>query len=428
MESSGPLQAAELASRLHLPEEDVNAALLRLEAEGQVLRGSFTAPAVPEWCDRRLLARIHRLTIGRLRKEIQPVSAAEFMKFLFQWQHVLPGTRLHGDTGLDEIIHQLAGFEAAASAWERYILPARLANYDPELLDRLCLNGSAMWARLSPHPRLSAAPDDERVRRIVPTSVAPVGIFPREHAGWLMQIAAASDRSGLDALLSAVAVDVRGYLREHGASFFADLARGTGHLPSQVEEALWELSAAGVVTADGFDNLRALIDPRRRQGREKARRPRYGTGRWSLLSSQHHAAAQPAEEAARQLLHRYGVVFRDLLARESLSPPWRDLLVQLRRMELRGEVRGGRFVDGFVGEQFALPEAVEALRAARRNEGGKPSQEVRLSAADPLNLAGVILPGPRVPSNPSNHVIFRGGALVGSESESPVEFAGSQVS
>ena len=210
-------------------------------------------------------------------------------------------------------------------------------------------------------------------------------------------------------------------LQERGASFFVDIARATGHLQSQVEDALWELSAAGVVTADGFDNLRALLDPKRRQGREKSNRPRHGAGRWSLLISD-RASENPAERAARQFLRRYGVVFRDLLARVTLSPAWRDLLVQYRRMEFQGEIRGGRFVDGFVGEQFALPEAVESLRAMRRDRDEKSdSGEIRLSAADPLNLVGVILPGPRVPSNPTNYVVFRNGVVVRSGEASVVE-------
>ena len=216
-------------------------------------------------------------------------------------------------------------------------------------------------------------------------------------------------------------------------SFFADLTRGTGHLQSEVEDGLWELAAAGLVTADGFDNLRALLDPHRRraQGRERARRPRHGAGRWSLLRpltptlsqvpvAQHNATGNgrgkgegvPVEQIARQLLRRYGVVFRDLLGRESQSLAWRDLLVQYRRMESRGEIRGGRFVGGFTGEQFALPAAVEALRAMRRAGPGAGAQELRLSGADPLNLAGVILPGPRVPAVPTNYVVFRDGIPV----------------
>ena len=431
MESIGPVRIDELASALGLPEADVEKAMLQLESDGQVLRGSFRAPSAAEWCHRRVLARIHRLTIGRLRKEIQPVPASEFMKFLFHWQHVAPGTRLHGEEGLDEIIHQLAGYEAAASSWERFILPARMAKYEPELLDSLCLNGSVMWARLSPHPRFASAEDDEtNRRRITPTSVAPIGIFPREDGDSLMLLASADSGPMIDrdTVLTPVAQDIRRLLQERGASFFADIARETGHLQSQVEDALWELSAAGVVTADGFDNLRALIDPKRRLGREKTKRPRHGAGRWSLLTAR-RVDVNPFEQVARQFLRRYGVVFKDLLARESLSPSWRDLLVQYRRMEFQGEIRGGRFVDGFVGEQFALPEAVESLRAMRREGADKATaHEIRLSAADPLNLVGVILPGPRVPSSPNNYVLFRNGVPVRIGETPPVEILSSQVS
>jgi len=432
MESIGPTTIAELASTLGLPATDVEIAMHQLESEGQVLRGSFRTAVIPgatEWCDRRLLARVHRLTIGRLRKEIQPVPASEFMKFLLQWQHIAPGTRLHGEEGLHEVIQQIGGYEAAASAWERFILPARMAKYEPELLDQLCLNGSVMWARLSRHPRFASNEDETSRRRIVPTSVAPIAVFPRENADWLMRLASGDGPTiDRDTVLTPIAQDVRRFLQEHGASFFADIARETGHLQSQVEDALWELSAAGVVTADGFDNLRALIDPKRRQGREKSRRPRHGAGRWSLLVSR-RVETNPAETAARQFLRRYGVVFRDLLARESLSPPWRDLLVQYRRMEFKGEIRGGRFVDGFVGEQFALPEAVESLRAMRRDgTSSKVNHEIKLSAADPLNLIGVILPGARVPSSPGNYIVFQNGVPAGSGEAGPIEVFSSQVS
>jgi ATP-dependent helicase Lhr and Lhr-like helicase len=447
MESIGPTTSLELAARLHLPSESIHGSLLRLEGSGQVLRGQFrphsalrtphsalAGVAAPEWCHRRLLARIHRLTIGKLRKEVEPVAAAEFMRFLFQWQHVAPGSRLHGEAGLLDIVAQLAGFEAAASAWEPHLLRARLAKYEPELLDRLCLSGAVSWGRLSPHPRLANVGDLER-RRIVPTSVAPISLFPREESEWLRDaFRDAAELHGPDpyAQLSSVAQDLCRNLHERGASFFADLVRMTNHLPAEVEEGLWELVAAGLVTADGFDNLRALMDPRRRraEGRERSRRPRHSAGRWSLLRNSttstvdrhssietQHSALSPQhsfiEPVARRLLHRYGVVFRDLLARESLVQSWRDLLVQYRRMELQGEIRGGRFVSGFTGEQFALPEAVESLRAARRrNESAAAAHDITLSACDPLNLAGVILPGPRVPAVPSNFVVFRDGVMV----------------
>ena len=437
MESIGPTTAIELATRLHCPTQAIDQSLIRLEASGQILRGQFRPNAAvrtqhselagtgaAEWCHRRLLARIHRLTIGRLRKEVEPVTAAEFMQFLFQWQHVSPGSRLHGEAGFLDVVAQLAGFEAAASAWEPHLLRARLAKYEPEFLDRLCLSGAVSWGRLSPHPRLAHGGELER-RRITPTSVAPISIFPREESEWLRAVFhddATPHGPDPFAQLSSVAQDLRRALHERGASFLADLVRMTSHLPTEVEEGLWELVAAGLVTADSFDNLRALMDPRRRraEGRERSRRPRHAAGRWSLLRNvidrplsalrtQHF----PAEPVARQLLRRYGVVFRDLLARESLVQSWRDLLVQYRRMELQGEIRGGRFVSGFTGEQFALPEAVESLRAARkRNALGAASHDIKLSASDPLNLAGVILPGPRVPAVPSNFVVFRDGAVV----------------
>lgn len=426
MESIGPTTVEELAARLHLPIEPVQAAMVRLEASGQVLRGRFTRHASRftndeiEWCHRRLLARIHRLTIGRLRKEIEPVTAAEFMRFMLQWQHMLPGSRRHGEAGLLQVIQQLAGFEAAASSWEPQLLRVRMAKYEPELLDRLCLSGAVSWGRLSSHPKVSQGGGPDR-RRIIATSVAPINLFPREDGEWLLHVfldEAAVSGAGSYAHLSSVAQDVRRALGERGASFFADLARGTNHLPAEVEGALWELVAAGIVTADGFDNLRALMDPHRRraEGRERARRPRYSAGRWSLLRQSPSAFntqySELSEKVARQLLHRYGVVFRDLLQRESLVQSWRDLLVVYRRLELQGEVRGGRFVTGFTGEQFALPEAVEALRALRKSGSPNTGIEVRVSACDPLNLAGIVLPGPRVPAVPTNFLVLKEGVVV----------------
>jgi ATP-dependent Lhr-like helicase len=430
MESTGPTTAEELARKLHLPTSEVQGELLRLEADGQVLRGRFRKDSAgEEWCDRRLLARIHRLTIGRLRREIEPVTAADFMQFLFQWQHVAAGSRLYGEAGLLEIIRQLAGFEVAASAWERYLLPARISKYDPALLDRLCLSGSVAWGRLTPPAHATSVSDSAPRRRIVPTSLSPISLFPREDAEWLLRTAGNGTSSPP---VSPLAEDIHRLIQTCGASFFADIVKGTRHLPSEVEQGLWELVAAGSVSADGFDNLRALLDPRRRraEGKERTKRPRHALGRWSLLRQaiSHQAAAlspqssalspqssPPVEQVARQLLRRYGVVFRDLLQRESLPLAWRDLLVCYRKMELRGLVRGGRFVSGFVGEQFALPEAVESLRALRRATGHAEkhtAQEIRVSAADPLNLVGVVLPGARVPAVPTNYVVFRDGVPI----------------
>ncbi|MDF0651956.1 MAG: DEAD/DEAH box helicase [Nitrospira sp.] len=444
MESIGPTTTSELAVRLQLPVDGINAAMARLEAQGQVLRGRFRstsalstqhsalsdeARASPEWCHRRLLARIHRLTIGILRKEVEPVTASEFMRFLMQWQHVVPGSRQHGEVGLQQVIGQLAGFEAAAAAWESQLLRVRMAKYESELLDRLCLSGAVSWGRLSPHPKLAQGRESDQ-QRIIPTSVAPISLFPREDGEWLINaFLGEACRPDTNGQLSTVAQDLRRALQQHGASFFADLVKFTNHLAAEVENGLWELVAAGLVTADGFDNLRALMDPHRRraEGRERARRPRHSSGRWSLLrplsksveqamsslNSPQHSTIHATENVAHQLLRRYGVVFRDVVARESLVQSWRDLLVQYRRMEMAGEVRGGRFVSGFTGEQFALPEAVESLRAMRKKETSPGAgHEIRLSATDPLNLVGVILPGPRIPSVPTNFLVFKDGALV----------------
>ncbi len=424
LESIGPTTSAALAFRLVLPPDIVETALIRLESEGQILRGRFTpgrgAPPEIEWCNRRLLARIHSLTLGRLRREIQPVTSAEFVRFLFRWQHLAPGTQQHGVDGALQVIRQLQGYEISAAAWESQVLARRVARYEPELLDRLCLSGEVVWGRLSPHPAFEPAGDEpspagsngRAVRRVRPTRIAPVAIFLREDAGWLVEQAQSvreeSRGPGLTAL-SHPARDVLEALERRGASFLPDLVKTSGRLTSEVEDGLWELTAAGLVTADGFENLRALIDPKRRrgEGRERMRRPRHAAGRWALLrapSDRDSLAGGQAERTtqqdgrveafARQLLRRWGVVFRDLIARETLAPPWRELLMTLRRLEARGEIRGGRFVTGFLGEQFALPEAIEALRAIRRMS--HDNLPLAVSAADPLNLSGILLPGPRV--------------------------------
>jgi ATP-dependent Lhr-like helicase len=414
MAHSGPTDAGELARLLHLSAADIHDALLRLEASGWALRGQFDGrppveAAFPDqWCERRLLARIHRETIGALRREIAPVTAADFMRWLLEWQHVAPGTQLHGAAGTLEVLCQLQGFEAPANSWEPHLLRRRVAGYDPADLDQLCLGGDIGWGRLSPHPatieRSTSGP-----RRVIPTSVAPITFFVREDATWMSRREPETD-ADRDLTLSPNARTVLAYLKASGASFFTDLVRATRHLASEVELALWELVAAGVVTADGFDSLRALVDPQRRsgQGRGRQQRPRHGAGRWALLP--HDGGTDRfvvAESAARMLLRRYGVVFRDVLARESNVPAWRDVLMALRRLEDRGEIRGGRFVEGFVGEQFALPVAVESLRALRHRPAA--SDIVTVGASDPLNLVGILVPGERVPAVTGRTVSFQHG-------------------
>ncbi|MGA2099969.1 MAG: DEAD/DEAH box helicase [Candidatus Sulfotelmatobacter sp.] len=466
MSHVGPVTASQLGDALGLTASDVEKALLRMEASGTVLRGKFSGnggswtgasalhevephsvgqpgSAVPtdvaaretEWCERRLLARIHRLTVGMLRKQIEPVTAARFMRWLARWQHVAPGSQVSGERGTLEVLQQLQGFEIPANAWERQVLSRRIADYDPKWLDQLCLTGAVGWGRLSPHPATlesgggdSSAP---RQRCVIPTSVAPITFFVREDADWMALRQrphpspnrgeaghpASEDSRGL----SHGAQLVLEFLRQRGASFFADIVRGTGKLKAEIETALWELVAGGLVTADGFDNLRSLIDPKRRagQGSGKTTRPRHNAGRWALLHADAAVERPRAVEAACwMLLRRYGIVIRDLLARESNLPPWRELLMGFRRLEDRGEIRGGRFVDGFLGEQFALPIAVESVRGMRNLP--LSGETLTLSAADPLNLVGILVPGDRVPAISGRAVSYRDGVAVVAEPVVPI--------
>ena len=435
MSHLGPTTSDELGEILGLPPSEIEGALLRMEASGAILRGKFTdegtragvpAPHLPvphlpaphEWCERRLLARIHRLTVATLRKQIEPVTAAQFMRWLLRWQHAAPGTQVQGERATLEVLRQLQGFEIPANAWERHILARRIENYDPTWLDQLCLTGAVGWGRLSPHP---ATLEDTAAgkRRVIPTSVAPITFFVREESDWMTPHNPAADQPQARGL-SDGARQVLEFLRQRGASFFADIVRGTGKLKAEVETALWELVAGGIVTADGFDNLRSLIDPKRRAGQGSGRtaRPRHSSGRWALLYTDPAADRNRTVEATCwMLLKRYGVVFRDLLARETNLPKWREMQMAFRRLEDRGEIRGGRFVDGFLGEQFALPVAVESLRATRRLP--PTGESITLSAADPLNLVGILVPGERVPAISGRAVTFRDGVAVEDESSQP---------
>ncbi len=455
----GPITSYELSNRLTIPVTLIQQALLYAEGQGGVLRGRFrpeehvdkeALSPVPreEWCDRHLLARIHRRTVTALRREIEPVTAADFMRFLLRWQHCVPGSQLHGEAGIREVVSQLAGFEAPSSAWESSILKNRLGNYQPEWLDQICLRGEVGWGRLTPpEPKGGLAPvlDDLKTGKpgewslstqeirlnpvskpIMPTSSAPISLFQPESLVWMLPVA----RKGIEVgsleprfAVSGVAQAVVDCLHHRGASFFKDLMSKTGHLATEVEHALWELVAVGLVTADGFDPLRALLDPKRRraEGKDRRRRPRHSAGRWDLLSARmgeedemEERRSHPHELWAKQLARRYGVVFRDLLKRETLPITWRELLLQFRKLEWRGEIRGGRFVDGFTGEQFALPEAVEALRSVRRDPQ-VGAQETRISPADPLNLVGIILPGERISALTNKSLFLRGGMTVSPE-------------
>jgi ATP-dependent Lhr-like helicase len=370
-----------------------------------------------------------------LRKQIEPVTAAQFMRWLLRWQHVAPGSQANGERGTLEVLQQLQGFEVPANAWERQVIARRVRDYDPKWLDQLCLTGAVGWGRLSPHPATLESTERAngsapRQRRVIPTSVAPITFFVREEADWMGLTpnphfppqeeeghATSEARRGL----SHGAQIVLNFLRQRGASFFADVVRGTGKLKAEIETALWELVAAGLVTADGFDSLRSLIDPKRRagQGIGRSLRPRHSAGRWAILHADSGLDRPRAVEAACwMLLRRYGIVVRDMLARESNLPPWRELLMAFRRLEDRGEIRGGRFVDGFLGEQFALPVAVESVRSMKNLPLG--GETITLSAADPLNLVGILVPGERVPAISGRTVSYRDGVAVTPEAQNSV--------
>jgi ATP-dependent helicase Lhr and Lhr-like helicase len=478
----GPQTAQSLADHLGANPSAIFTALVAMESQGTILRGEFEHAAavsdhtsidvilseakdlqsstMPEWqiqwCERRLLQRIHKRTIHTLRKQIEPVAPAQYMDWLLRWQHLAPQTQLTGEEGVLDALRKLEGFEAPAIEWERTLLPQRVANYDPRALDTLCMAGVVGWGRISPHPAF-LSPEGGAPRRVIPTSMAPITFFLREDAHWMDGCLRTRElpESALAACLSPLALRVRASLEHAGAAFAADLARQLATPIAELHTALWELVAAGLVTADGYDSLRALVDPRRKSAnaavpfrmRGSSQRARNTAGRWSLLApppqaipttlamsdqrertSQYASQAQlpgtaspeqEIESAALVLLWRYGIVFRDLVQRETTMPRWRELLGMLRRLEARGIVRGGRFVSGFQGEQFALPQAVESLRDSRKQEHATVT--VTIAATDPANLVGIIVPGDRPPATAGRTVQFAGGHFISETDAAPVE-------
>ena len=448
LEGLGPSTVRALANSFGLSNGDIELGLLKLEAEGFVIRGQFTpGGSETEWCARRLLARIHSYTLNRLRQEIEPVSTADFMRYLLAWQKVAPDHQMEGPESVRAIIEQLEGFEAPAAAWEGELLPGRLAEYDPAWLDALCLSGEVVWARLTP-PTVSRAaaaePGNERARGAAPVRNTPIALVRRKNFAIWNSVFPQPSLNEVE--FSTTTAAVHDYLTTRGASFFTDIVEGAKLLRAQVEESLAELVANGLVISDSFAGLRALLTPASRRtqaaARRKHRQPVYemsSAGRWSLLDRSASAPAEKetvnteaAEEVTRILLKRYGVVFKRLLEREGIVLPWRVLLRIYHRLEARGEIRGGRFVAGISGEQFALPEAVGMLRAIRRTRTGSmdfgfrsPAREteeriadsttteteslVSVSAADPLNLVGIITPGGRVTAHTSNRILYRNG-------------------
>jgi ATP-dependent Lhr-like helicase len=426
LEGQGPVTQGALAGLFELPPSDIAIALAALEAEGFAFRGRFLAIDEDQWCERRLLARVHRYTIKRLRAEIEPVAARDFLRFLLTWQRVAADARMEGPEAIEAVVEQLEGFAAPAAAWESEILPARLGGYDPDWLDDRCLAGRVTWRRLAPRNGRGNGAE----RRPAPVRSTPIVLLARRHA-LLWAARSPADETPVSPRAQAVADAIR----DHGASFFDELVGASGLLPSQVEEALAELVALGLVNSDSFAGLRALLVPSAERrpgpgGRRRRRTVKFGmedAGRWALVRPG-RLSAEPAraddeavEHVARTLLRRYGVVFWRLLEREAdWLPPWRDLLRVYRRLEARGDIRGGRFVAGFSGEQYALPEAIGMLRDARRKDSA--GALVSLSGADPLNLVGILTPGPRLAALTGNRLLLRDGLPIAMLAAGEVRF------
>jgi ATP-dependent Lhr-like helicase len=384
--------------------------LAALENDGFALRGAFTDPeaagAGVEWCARRLLARMHVYSRTSRRRAVDAVTARDFMRFLLRWQHVAPGTQLRGVQGLRMVIEQLQGYEAAVATWEPEILRRRIAEYQPGFLDHLGHDGELTWLRLSPWQPSSD-------RRSSPSKATPVTLAFRDDLTWLLQMARLAAEPQVPA--AGATAEVVEALRVRGARFVSELARDTGRLPTDIEEALWDGVARGLLTADGFAAIRSLVENRRPSNRpvhsvsrlrRGSPRPSRAAGRWSLVGEVEPVEDREglAEAVADQLLQRWGVVFRDLAVHEGLPMPWRDLQWALRRFEDRGLIRGGRFVAGFSGEQYALPAAMEGLKAVRRLP--RTGERVVVNACDPLNLTGVVIRGLRTPAVRTNTVTY----------------------
>jgi ATP-dependent Lhr-like helicase len=430
MTGLGPTSVDALATSLALPRSDIEMALLKLETEGYVMRGRFSADAGgEEWCERHLLARIHRYTIGKLRREIEPVEPRDFMRFLLDWQRVSGDARVSGPEALAGVLSQLEGFEAPAGAWETELLPARVGDYSISWLDDLCTAGRVAWTRLR-----GAATGAEGNGRTAPVRATPIVLLPRRQLALWTRLTAGQRED--EPVLSSRAARVADVLREHGASFFDDLVGEAHLLRTELEDALAELVARGRVHCDSFAGLRALLVPQSKRPSNHARRGRRAAlfgiedaGRWTLTRRGDKAAgakpeADAIEHVARTLLRRYGVVCWRLLEREAAwLPPWRDLLRVYHRLEARGEIRGGRFVSGLSGEQFALPEAIASLRSVRKRE--RDGALVALSALDPLNLVGTLLPGSKVPRQLGARLVLRDGIALGTLVAGTVEFAAS---
>ena len=416
----GPVTTHQFAMNFSLDARHVFQEFIGLETQGLLMRGCFEHAAATddyeiEWCERRILQRIHKLTVGARRRQIESIAPTEFMRWLLGWQHLALQSQVSGEDGLLEAIAKLEGFEAPAIEWERSIFPSRVANYDPRWLDHLCLSGVVGWGRVSPHPAFHEG-NGQGPRRVIPTNASPITFYLRDSAAWLDYALRAQrvEERNLVQALTPNALNIWELLTKRGACFAEEIQRMLGVSSIEVEYALWELAAAGLAAADGFDQLRAMIDSDRRQAANSSyRKTRNAAGRWSLFGADSVVAKDAIEQArhedisiesaAHTLLHRYGVVFRDLLVLESNIPRWSLLLRMFRRLEDRGQIRGGRFVSGFGGERFALPDVLDGLRSSATNS---QRGDVIVAGADPMNLIGILIPGERAAAVPGRSCVI----------------------
>ncbi len=425
LEGLGPVTPAQLAAPLGINSAKIEAVLLALEQEGFVVRGHFTQSksinnaSLLEWCERRLLARIHRYTLNRLRNEIEPVSIANFMRFLFTWQGL--DEKIQGVEGLAAILQQLEGYSIPAQCWQSDILPARVELFSSSMLEILTLSGRISWLRLS------VTAHQDKIKS-APVRLTPIALIQRSNqAQWqrLSPIPIVEEQN-----LSGLAEKIVTVLKNQGALFFSDIVRHTRALKTQVENALGELVNWGLVTSDSYAGLQALITPASKRPRIGARRGRQAAisgfdnaGRWSLLQVDGDSSSindKDLEFMAMVLLERYGVVFKKVLQRESKLPLWRDLLRVYWRLEARGEIRGGRFVESVSGEQFALPAAIGTLKKVRDNKNS--GELITLSSADPLNLVGILLPGEKVAVTDQSHIVFLDGIVIAVQHKSEIKY------
>jgi ATP-dependent Lhr-like helicase len=409
MEYLGPTTIAELTRLLGLEGSDVEISLIHLENQGSVLRGKFTGAADLEWCDRRLLARIHRFTLEGLRRQIAPVSPEQYIQFLLRHQHVHSATRLREQLGLLALVEQFEGFEAPAGHWEKHLFAARMDAYNASWLDNVTFHGQVVWGRLRPVVAGGAnALTNGRPMKSL-TRSTPITLMLRDHLPWLLPPMPDAQQVPVDAALGSNAQAAYEAFTRHGALFPSQIGALLQLVPTQVADVIGELAAAGLITSDGFPALRAMIGGRNsRRSRAAAGLPDPSNGRWTLLRSallpQVHADER-TEHWCRLLLRRYGVMFRDMLANEVAAPPWSELVRTYRRVEARGEIRGGRFVAGVSGEQYALPDVITRLRSA----GEDSDEAVTLAATDPLNLSGRIGSTSRVAASPGYSIEISGG-------------------